>query len=87
MSKNFHQPTRMCISCRERELQKKLFRLQCSIGLLNNFSGYGRSFYICENCISQEKKALKAIMRQCKSGDKDKYTNKLKEIIADDRKS
>lgn len=35
----------------------------------------------------KKKKALKAIMRQCKSGDRDKYTNKLKEIIADDRKS
>jgi uncharacterized protein len=87
MSKNFHQPTRMCISCRERDNQNKLHRFQCDDGALNIFSGYGRSFYICENCLCQEKKALKAIMRQCKSGDRDKYTNKLKEIIADDRKS
>jgi len=87
MSKIFHQPTRMCISCRERDNQKNLYRLQCFDSVLSVSSGYGRSFYICENCICQEKKALKAIMRQCKSGDRDKYTNKLKEIIADDRKS
>ncbi len=49
--------------------------------------GNGRSFYLCKDCISQEKKVLKALMRQCKSGDKDRLMNKLKEIIPDDRKS
>jgi predicted RNA-binding protein YlxR (DUF448 family) len=87
MSKIFHQPTRMCISCRERDMQNNLYRLQCADATLNVFNGYGRSFYICKNCICQEKKVIKAIMRQCRSSDKDKFTNKLKEIIADDRKS
>ncbi|WP_324173003.1 DUF448 domain-containing protein [Sulfurimonas sp.] len=77
----------MCISCRERDEQSKLLRLQCINGLLESFSGNGRSFYICKNCILIEKKVLKALMRQCKSGDRNKFTNKLKEIITDDRKS
>jgi len=66
-------------------MQNILYRLQCLEGALSTFGGSGRSFYICESCICQEKKAIKAIMRQCKSGDRDKYTNKLKEIITDDR--
>ncbi|WP_321778740.1 DUF448 domain-containing protein [Sulfurimonas sp.] len=87
MAKNFKQPLRMCISCREREEQSKLLRLQCIEGSLELHSGIGRSFYLCENCILNEKKVLKALMRQCKSGDRNKFTTKLKEIITDDRKS
>jgi len=51
------------------------------------YGGVGRSFYICENCLNEEKRVIKAIMRQCRSGQKDKFTSRLKEIIADDRKS
>ncbi|MEA2098811.1 MAG: hypothetical protein U9P72_01635 [Campylobacterota bacterium] len=87
MAKIFHQPTRMCISCRVREIQNKLLRLQHIDGSLESFGGKGRSFYICENCLAQEKKLSKALMRQCRSGDKNKLMNRLKEIIADDRKS
>ena len=87
MAKNFHQPLRMCISCRNRESQEKLLRLQYIDGGLESFKGKGRSFYICENCLTQEKKLSKALMRQCRSGEKDKFMNRLKEIIADDRKS
>jgi len=87
MTENFNKPLRMCISCRDRVAQSKLLRLQCNDGSIEVFKGSGRSFYICENCIFLEKKVLKALMRQCKSGDRDKFMNKLKEIIADDRKS
>jgi len=87
MAKKFHRPLRMCISCRQRDSQDKLLRLQCIDGSLVKFDGVGRSFYICENCLTEEKKVLKAIMRQCRSGQKDKFTSRLKEIIADDRKS
>jgi len=87
MAKNFHQPVRMCISCREREPKNELLRLQYIDDLLQTFMGNGRSFYLCKNCISQEKKVSKALMRQCRSGDRDKLMNKLKEIITDDRKS
>jgi len=87
MAKIFNKPLRMCISCRIREEQDKLLRLQCIDNSIEVFKGSGRSFYICRNCISVEKKVTKALMRQCRSGDRDKFTNKLKEIIADDRKS
>ncbi|MCD6433044.1 MAG: DUF448 domain-containing protein [Sulfurimonas sp.] len=87
MAKKFHKPIRMCCSCRKREIQETLLRLQCKDGFLIAYSGNGRSFYICKDCLEQEKKVLKAIMRQCRSGKKDKFTIRLKEIIADDRKS
>ena len=87
MAKIFHQPIRMCISCRDRYPQNELYRLLCRDGSLESFEKNGRSFYICENCLSQEKKISKTLMRQCKSSDKQKLMNKLKEIIADDRKS
>jgi len=87
MAKKFHKPVRMCVSCRERDNQDELVRLQCREGNLDFFIGHGRSFYICKNCLTQEKKVLKAVMRQCKSGERDKFTSRLKEIIADDRKS
>jgi len=87
MATKFHQPVRMCISCRQRYGQNELYRLRCEDTSLETFEGFGRSFYICNDCVLNEKKVLKALMRQCKSGDRDKITNRLKEIIADDRKS
>jgi predicted RNA-binding protein YlxR (DUF448 family) len=87
MAKIFKKPIRMCISCRKRVIQNELLRLQCRDSQIEVFEGSGRSFYICQNCISEEKKVIKALMRQCRSGDRDKFMNKLKEIIADDRKS
>jgi predicted RNA-binding protein YlxR (DUF448 family) len=87
MAKKFHQAIRMCISCRERQSQKLLVRLQCKEGLLEAFNNRGRSFYICNDCLSNEKKIIKALMRQCKSGEKERLVNRLKEIITDDRKS
>jgi len=62
-------------------------RLQCNEGSLEAFTKNGRSFYICETCLNNEKKVIKSLMRQCRSGDKDKLINRLKEIITDDRES
>ena len=87
MAKKFHQVVRMCISCRNRHEQKLLVRLQCKEGLLETFTNNGRSFYLCNDCLSNEKKIVKVLMRQCKSGDKERLVNRLKEIITDDRKS
>ena len=87
MAKKFNQPLRMCISCRQRDTQDKLLRLQCENSQLSLFRGSGRSFYLCKLCRQDQKKVLKALMRQCKSGDRDKFSNILKEIITDDRKS
>jgi len=87
MAKKFHLPTRMCCSCRVRDAQKNLFRLLCSDGVLTPFNEVGRSFYLCQSCLQEDKKVLRVLMRQCRSGDKDKLMNRLKEIITDDRKS
>jgi len=87
MAKKFNQPLRMCISCRQRDTQSKLLRLQCENSQLSFFRGSGRSFYICKVCLDEPKKLSKALMRQCRSGNKDKLMNTLKEIITDDRKS
>jgi predicted RNA-binding protein YlxR (DUF448 family) len=85
MTKKIHQPTRMCISCRERYPQSNLLRLKCEDGELTPFNKVGRSFYLCQSCLKEEKKLQKTLMRQCRSGQKDKLMNKLKEIITDDR--
>lgn len=85
MAKKFHQPTRMCVSCRIKSAQNELVRLRCVDGRLQPFGGWGRSFYICKDCLLDEKKVIKSLMRQCKNGDKENLSNKLKEIIADDR--
>jgi len=85
MAKKFNQPTRMCITCRVRYSQGELLRLQCLEGSLEQFSGSGRSFYICKSCLDDENRVLKSLMRMCRSGQKDKFTIRLKEIITDDR--
>jgi uncharacterized protein len=63
MAKKYNQPLRMCVSCRNREAQSKLLRLQCIDGSIEVFKGIGRSFYLCEDCILSEKKVIKALMR------------------------
>lgn len=87
MAKNFYNPTRMCVSCRQRSAQDKLLRLQCKDGELQTFDKVGRSFYLCNSCLENEKRVTKSLMRFCKTPEKDKLMNKLKEIITDDRKS
>jgi len=87
MAKKFHIPLRTCVSCREKSSQKSFLRLCCKNGVLSSFEGFGRSFYLCQSCLNEEKRVTKSLMRQCRSSDKDKLMNKLKEIIADDRKS
>jgi len=85
MAKKFHQPIRMCISCRKREYQKDLKRFLCKKGKIEPFLKEGRSFYLCHECLEVDKKLKKALMRICKSANKDKLLNKLKEIITDER--
>ncbi|MCK4442462.1 MAG: DUF448 domain-containing protein, partial [Sulfurovaceae bacterium] len=54
MKKN--KPIRMCIACRERDLQKKLIRLQQYNNNIFPYTGEGRSFYLCGLCSKNEKK-------------------------------
>ena len=56
---------RMCVACRKREKQSNLIRLQCIENRLVNFTGNGRSFYVCKDCINS-KKFIKYISKLCK---------------------
>ena len=87
MAPKVNYPQRMCISCRERFEQKMLLRLQCKEHVLSAHSGLGRSFYLCFECVENEKKVTRALARACKSGDMKYLSTQLKEIITDVRKS
>jgi len=63
----------MCVVCRERLSQGEMLRLQCQNKEIIKFSGIGRSFYICKDCINS-KKLDKIIQRICKI---DKTANKI----------
>ncbi len=61
------KPIRMCIICRQRDLQKNLIRLQCKNKTLIRFTNVGRSFYICKECLNKEDKKLeKMLSNRCK---------------------
>lgn len=72
---------RTCVSCRKKQEQNLLNRFQCKNKKLSKFEGFGRSFYICDDCISTtDQKVEKALYRNCKN--KDDYIAQLKEIVA-----
>jgi len=48
------KPIRMCISCRKREPQQELYRLQNREGILVKYQGIGRSFYLCNDCLNSK---------------------------------
>jgi len=54
MKKN--NPIRMCITCRKRESQKTLMRLQLVDNSIVAYQGFGRSIYLCRECSLSEKK-------------------------------
>lgn len=70
---------RTCISCRNKYYQKDLLRLQCMNNTLVAFTKSNRSFYLCNDCITNEKKVIKSLFRQCKN--KADYLVQLKEIV------
>ncbi len=76
---NLKQPIRTCVSCRKAKVQKELIRFQCINKNLTAFSGNGRSFYLCNDCVENKTKCEKALFRQCKN--KDNYFEQLKEIV------
>jgi len=55
----------MCVVCKNRLSQSEMLRLQCKNKKIIPFSGIGRSFYICKDCIN-DKKLDKIIQRICK---------------------
>jgi len=76
---------RTCVACRKKLPQKLLNRLQCKDKKLTSFTGIGRSFYLCEDCLQDDKKVEKALYRSCKN--KDEYIVQLREILANGRQS
>ncbi len=76
---------RSCVVCRKRIAQRLLNRLQCNNKKLTAFTGIGRSFYVCNNCLENTSKLEKALYRNCKN--KDEYMVKLREILANGRQS
>jgi predicted RNA-binding protein YlxR (DUF448 family) len=67
---------RMCVSCRKRDLQENLYRFQCKNFELIPFSGKGRSFYVCKDCINS-KKFINYISKICNLN-----KQKAKELIS-----
>ncbi|MGD9969844.1 MAG: DUF448 domain-containing protein [Sulfuricurvum sp.] len=73
----------MCVVCRGRFNQSAILRLQCKEGNLIPYSGEGRSFYLCNECVDQ-KKTPGQLARLCKNGATQTLMNRLKEIIVND---
>ncbi|WP_276891700.1 DUF448 domain-containing protein [Helicobacter japonicus] len=71
--------TRMCIKCRRRFQQKELLRLQNNGYSLCKFSGKGRSFYVCEECLAQPK-TFQIIIKMNKLKPSEEHIVQIKEI-------
>jgi len=74
---------RTCVCCRTKLAQKLLNRLQCIDKKLVAYTKNGRSFYICDDCLNDEKRLEKALYRQCRN--KDRYIVQIKEIFDNGR--
>ena len=73
------QPIRMCISCRSRHPQNSLIRLKQEGQDVIAFDGKGRSFYLCDLCVINEKK-IKGLTKRFKQ-DEERFVKLLKELI------
>jgi len=73
------QPIRMCIACRSRHPQNTLIRLKQLGKDVVAFDGLGRSFYLCGECVKNEKK-VKGLVKRFKQ-DAEYFTKLLKELI------
>ena len=75
------QPTRMCIACRSRQPQNTLIRLKQEDKEIVAFNGKGRSFYLCDVCVNNEKK-IKGLVKRLKQ-DEERFIKLLKELTTD----
>jgi predicted RNA-binding protein YlxR (DUF448 family) len=73
------QPTRMCIACRNRHPQNTLLRFKQNDKEIVAHDGKGRSFYLCTQCIQNEKK-VKGLVKRFKQ-DEEHFTKLLKELM------
>ena len=72
-------PIRMCITCRSRHPQNTIIRLRQVDEEVIAFDGKGRSFYVCCDCIKNEKK-VKGLVKRFKQ-DEERLTKLLKELM------
>ena len=75
------QPIRMCIACRSRHPQNTLIRVKLSGKEVVIYDGQGRSFYLCTDCVKNEKK-VKGLVKRFKQ-DKERFIKLLKELLND----
>ena len=68
----------MCIACRSRHPQNTLIRLKHEGKEIVAFDGKGRSFYLCHECATDEKK-IKAIVKRFKQ-DHEQFTKLLTKL-------
>ena len=61
-------PIRMCVICRNKDAQKNLHRLQIKAARIVNFSGVGRSFYLCKACVKKDEKVLQKAFSKLNKG-------------------
>ena len=54
-----HIPIRMCVVCRQRFAQKELNKFKKNLEV----STFGRSFYVCDECIKKDEKNLQRAVR------------------------
>jgi len=72
-------PIRMCITCRNRYPQSSLIRLQEKAKIVMSYTGIGRSFYLCKDCINNEKK-IKGLIKRFNQ-DRERFIKLLKELM------
>ncbi len=68
----------MCIACRSRSPQHTLIRLKQEGNDVIAYNGYGRSFYLCEDCSKNEKK-IKGLVKRFRL-DEERFVKLLMEL-------
>ncbi len=72
------QPIRMCITCRSRHPQNTLIRVKHMCNEVVAYDGQGRSFYLCLDCVKNEKK-VKGLVKRFKQ-DAERFVKLLTEL-------
>ncbi|MBL0721258.1 MAG: DUF448 domain-containing protein [Sulfurovum sp.] len=73
------KPSRMCISCRQKIIRITMVRLQQKEQSILTYQGKGRSFYLCNKCINDEKK-IRRLSKRFKE-DFIRFNQFLKELV------
>lgn len=68
----------MCIACRSRLPQNNLIRLKQVNNHIVRYDGIGRSFYLCDECSTNEKK-IKGLIKRFKENE-ERLVELLKEL-------